>query len=35
MENQDWFFEVLTKKEILAYLGFMAVVIYLTKDDYR
>jgi hypothetical protein len=35
MENQDWFFEALTEKETLAYLGFMAVVIYLTKDKYR
>jgi hypothetical protein len=32
METQNYLFEVLSSKEVLAFLGFMAVIVYLTKD---
>jgi hypothetical protein len=35
MEKQNLILEFLQKKETLAYLGFLAVVVYLTKDKYR
>ena len=35
MEKANYIFEVLQKKEVQFYLGFLAVLIYLTKDDYR
>lgn len=32
METQNWIYEVLTQKEVLAFMGFMAVILFLTKD---
>lgn len=35
MEKTNFIYEVLTKKETLAYLGFLAVVVFLTNGKYR
>jgi len=36
METQNWIYEALTQKEVLAFMGFMALVLLATKhDDHR
>jgi len=35
MEKTNLIYEILEKKEVQFYLGFLAVLIYLTKDKYR
>lgn len=35
MENQNFIYELCNDPKVLAYLGFMAVLIYFTKDKYR
>jgi hypothetical protein len=35
MENQQWFYELLSSREVLTFLGFMAIVLACSKHDDR
>jgi hypothetical protein len=35
MEKTNFIFEIASDPKVLAYIGMVAVVVYLTKDKYR
>jgi hypothetical protein len=35
VENQEFILDILSRKEVVGFIGFMAVVIFLTQDKYK